>query len=608
MTDSMPVNRFVRSRIVVALAALLALIAGNLALAPTSSAAAAPVTYVRDIGFSGTAEISPIDMVTDAAGNWYVMDEGLQCIKVYSPARVYLRSIFSCGQGGKDTRHVRRARGIGIDRAAGQLWVADTPNHRVLKVALNGTVLLTTTVGSSPRGALSNPGDVTVDGAGNAYVIDSRNRVVKLSRTGALLGEWGTSGKGAGQMSAPLSIDYSAAGEQALYVTDAQNARVVKWGVDGAWKGVLGGPGRGNGQFSKQPRGIAVGPTGIVYAADVGGNRVVRFAANGAPMTSLGTGLPYHRTGPTDLAYGPRGLWVEGSTLAVADMWNYRVLLWSIDGVPAGRIGGAPPPAGGLLEPHGVAMDAAGNVYVSDYWHQFINKYRSDGSFVARWGIGRGSDPGTLNLPGGIDVDDTGGFLYIANREERAIDRWRLTDGRFDKRYSMPVASAGPGWPRDVAVDESAGLVHAPDEKGHQVVTFNAATGAVVRIITTHGANPARIGAPRSIALDESRNLYVADAGKNVVHVYGPSGAWIRDLRTPGAPRGIDVRGGVVYALVNSKAYTMSTAGAVLQSWGSTGSEAQKLHTPYVGIAVSPGGEVLIGDSKAGRLKVYRTS
>jgi sugar lactone lactonase YvrE len=562
--------------------------------------------YHHDLGRFATAEISPVDVVQDSEGNWVVMDEGLECIRVYAPDRqTIVKTFFTCGVEGNDDTHIRRARGIGIDLRTDAVWVADTPNHRLLKVNKWGTVVASTILSTAPGGKLFNPIDVTVDDVGNAYVIDQKNRIIKVSPTGGFVKQWGTTGGGAGQMRAPLSIAYSGVGSPTLYVTDARNYRVVKFGPYGFYKGSLGSQGTGDGQFTKDARGVAVDASGRVYAADIGGNRIVRWAANGTALSSLGSGLPHHRSGPTDLFYGARGLWVAGDTLAVSDMWGYRVLLWTLEGVSTGQIGGEPPPLDGHLEPHGVALDDGGNVYVSDYWHQYIQVFKRDGTFVARWGIGRGSLPGTLNLPGGIEVDNPRGFLYIANREQNVIDRWRLSDGRFSARFFVPGGSATPkGFPHDVAVDESTGTVYSADDKNNKVDVFSS-SGLIVGTISTHGDAGTPLGVPYSLALDDARNLYVADWTNKSVHVYDPAGTWLRTVDTVSRPIGLDIQNGTVYVLTAFGVREYTTAGTFLRRWSSAGTADSQLNNPYVGIAVDESGNAYIGDSSNHRVKVF---
>lgn len=567
-------------------------------------AAEAVPAYSHDIGSFATAEISPLDVVRDAAGNWYVLEGGLSCIKVYDPALTLVRVLFSCGEDGTDAAHIRRPRGIGVDPNTGHVWIADTNNQRLLKVDPLGNVLIETQLSDAPGGPLYQPIDVAIDGGGRAFVIDMRDRVIRVSAKGAYVKEWGSSGSGAGQMIAPMSITYSDAGGEALYVTDARNYEVDKWGPWGWYKRSFGWQGKGDGQLTKDARGVAVDASGVIYAADTGGNRIVRWEAGGPALPSLGNGRPYYRSGPLDFFYGARGISVAGDTLAISDTWNFRVLLWTLGGEYVGEIGNGLPPLGGLLEPHGVALDANGNVYVTDYWHHWVQKFAPDGTFLARWGIGRGFDPGTLNFAGGLDIDDTRGYIYIANREQNVVDRWHLSDGSFHKRFYLPGGSCCmKGWPRDVAVDETTGNFAVADEKNGQVV-ITSPSGETLGTLTTYGASGEPLGAPHAVAVDDLGRLYVGDFGLKKVHVYDPTGAWLQSFSTLDRPNGLEVANGVVYVL-SWRVSEYTTAGDLIRKWGSTGSGDDQLNKPYVGIAVDSSGRIYIGDSKNHRVKVF---
>jgi tripartite motif-containing protein 71 len=571
-----------------------------------SSPAHAVPTYSHDIGVFTTAEISPLDVASDSAGNWYVLDGGLTCVRVYGPDRTtVIKTFFTCGVEGADATHIRRARGLAIDLRTDDLWIADSPNKRLIKVDRQGSLLVSTTVSASPKGPLVDPRDVTVDGAGNAYVTDNGSRIVKLSPTGQYMSEWGARGSGPGQMNGATSIDFSAVGGNALYTTDARNYRVAKFGLDGQWLGSLGSQGRGNGQFTKDSRGVTVDDNGTVYAADTGGNRIVRWSASGSPLPSFGNGLPYYRSGPLDLFYGGRGLHAVGNMLASSDAWNYRVLLWSLSGSSVGQIGGTPPPPNGHLAPHGVELDADGNVYVSDYWHHWIQKFSPDGQLLARWGIGRGQDPGTLSFAAGIEVDNVRGRLYIANREGTAVDAWSLADGSFVRRFSVPGPVTPKGFPRDVAVDESTGTVYVADERNVQV-TIKSPDGATLGAINRYGAgNSQPIGKPFSVAVDGQGNLYVADYAKTLVHVYDSAGGWLRSFSPQDKPRGLDVRDNTLYVLAARRVSKFTTTGALISRWGTSGTGDGNINNPYVGIAIDAAGRYYIGDSDNHRVKVF---
>jgi tripartite motif-containing protein 71 len=268
---------------------------------------------------------------------------------------------------------------------------------------------------------------------------------------------------------------------------------------------------------------------------------------------------------------------------------------------------GPAPPCNGHMEPRGLAFDAAGNLYVSDYWHQWIQKFAPDGSLIAHWGIGRGSDPGTLNLAAGLAVDNARGYLYIANRENRNVDRWNLADGSFSLRYTMPAGFAfAEGWPRDVAVDEESGRIYAADEMNDQFAIFSPSDTTPLAVVDTYGTGAGQpLGSLHSIAWDATNDeLFVGDYSNKMVHVYDGNGTWIRSFSVSGSPNGLEVAGGVVYVM-SYRLSTYTPTGSLIANFGSTGTGDSQFYQPYGGIAVSPNGETVIADSGNHRVKVF---
>jgi len=128
--------------------------------------------------------------------------------------------------------------------------------------------------GSAP-GAFNHPQAVALDAAGDAYVADTaNNRVVKLSPTGAVLAIWGQRGGASGHFRFPTGIAVGADGS--VYVVDSENNRVQVFDALGRFLRKWGARGIGLGQFS-QPTAIAIGCDGAAYVADTNNNRVERF-------------------------------------------------------------------------------------------------------------------------------------------------------------------------------------------------------------------------------------------------------------------------------------------------------------------------------------------
>lgn len=187
-------------------------------------------------------------------------------------------------------------RGIAID-GEGNILIVDTVNTRIQKFDARGTHLWSSgTAGPGPGqfGRVQNgpgPTGIAVDEAGFIYVADTWNhRVVKLDPTGKFVTSWGGFVNTQGNQElgrqhprefyGPRSLAIGP--DRALYVTDTGNKRVLVFDLEGKplrqWGGIGTGPDNLN-----EPVGIAVDKTGIVYVADTYNGRVAVFDSQGQP-------------------------------------------------------------------------------------------------------------------------------------------------------------------------------------------------------------------------------------------------------------------------------------------------------------------------------------
>jgi sugar lactone lactonase YvrE len=160
--------------------------------------------------------------------------------------------------------------GATVDRD-GNLWVTDargngTIGHQVFEFSPDGRVLMTlgqAGVSGSGPALFDQPTDVVVSPEGDVFVTDSHrngknNRVVKFTRDGRFVKEWGVKGSGPGQLSEPHSIAMDARGR--LFVADRENNRIEIFDQDGVyldeWR-----------QFGR-PSGIFITPDDTIYVAD----------------------------------------------------------------------------------------------------------------------------------------------------------------------------------------------------------------------------------------------------------------------------------------------------------------------------------------------------
>ncbi len=309
--------------------------------------------------------------------------------------------------------------------ASGNLYIADSGNHKIRKisggkigtVAGNGTPGYGGDGGSAVNANLNIPYGVRVDGSGNLYIADLANDVVrrvdgKSGNISTFAGVNGSYGYFANQdggpasrasLDQPVGLAYDAAGN--IYIGDSHNDRVRyvdpngnihtlaganQWQItpgSSPWTSYGGDGGPAIAATLYYPSGVAVDAAGNVYIADSQDNRVRKVTPNGIITTVAGTGIAG----------------------------------FSGDGGPAVNAQ--------LNRPWDVAVDAAGDLYISDYGNHRIRLVDASGNITTvagSTGYGYSGDGGAatsakLNYPTGIALDPANGNLYIADSSNNVI-------------------------------------------------------------------------------------------------------------------------------------------------------------------------------------------
>ena len=250
----------------------------------------------------------------------------------------------------------------------------------------------------------TSPSGVAFDDQGNMYVADTLgNQIERFGADGRHLGAFGHRGVAAGLLLHPAGV---VVGAGRVYVTDNGNDRVDVFTLGGRWRGMFyvrssvrrhAGLARGAGPGQlENPYGIALGPDGLFYVADLNNSRVDRYDAAGRPRGALGG---FGRRPGRFLA--PYGVGVDpgSGALWVSDREANRLQKLSPGGAVLATVGSTGSGPGEFISPEGVAVDRQGNVYVADVYNRRVQKLGPDGQYEATIGAG------ALRQPTWVSVD-----------------------------------------------------------------------------------------------------------------------------------------------------------------------------------------------------------
>lgn len=241
--------------------------------------------------------------------------------------------------------------------------------------------------------------------------------------------------------------------------------------------------------------------------------------------------------------------------------------------------------------PHSVAIDPGGYIYVTDQENNRIQKLNSDGDFVANWS--------TSTSPCGIALDSLGN-VYVANNGSGVIQRFTssgvlLNDWSSNDAGQIAVDSAG-----DVYVNATDG--------GNGLIRKYTSTGTL--ITQWGGFSSFALG---GLVIDSSDYVYVSDTNGKCVRKFTSIGTEVDEWATVGLG-GVEFRPGGL-ALDNSNSVFVcdydgagiekfTNSGSFVTDWGSYGSGNGEFNAP-TGIAVDGAGTVYVADHLNDRIQVF---
>ena len=472
----------------------------------------------------------PFDVAVDSLGNVYVADRQNNRVRKIDTSGIIstLAGTGDWGYGGDGGPAAEAAlndpSSVAVD-AAGNVYVADTLNHRIRKIDAAGTISTVAGTGQEGYGGdggqalealLRSPRGVAVDTAGNLYVADSVNyRIRKIDAAGTIAtvagtGHWQHGGDGGQATAAALHFPTAVAADPVgniFVVTGPRVRRIDAAGIITTFAGTGeqgdgGDGGQATAALLNYPTGLAADATGNVYVTDSNGRRVRKVDASGIITTVAGTGN-----------------------------WG--------DGEDGGQATDTP-----LKGPSGVALDAAGNLYFSDQWDNRVRKIDTMGIIGTLAGTGDwkdaeetiGSNSVRFRFPRGAAFDASGNFYFADDQRV-----WKLDSSGAVSAFAGglegiggdgdPATEAFLEGPSAVATD-AFGNLYVTEQWGDRVRKIDA-TGTISTLAGTRSggdsgdggpATEAQFNRPTSVAVDPFGNVYVADEGNHRVRMIDPDG------------------------------------------------------------------------------------
>lgn len=417
----------------------------------------------------------PKGVAVDGSGNVYVADADNFTVRKITPAGVVTTLAGMANQQGSADGAGSAARfsdvsGVAVD-GNGNVYVSDRSNYTVRKITSDGVVStfagsagnpgsIDASTGSVAR--FKNPYAVAVDGSGNVYVTDTLSYSIRKITPGGAVSTLPVSRSFYGFYSGVffgVAVDgsgnvYASLGNSIFEITAAgQEIDLAGEEDTSGWMDDFGFNARFN-----FPTGLSVDGSGNVFVADTGNHTIRKISGGGQVSTFAGLagGFPGSTddTGAAARFNRPSGVAVDSLGNAyVADTINYTIRKITAAGAVSTLAGSPLMP--GLVDgvgtaarfyvPAGVAVDANGVVYVADTGNHVIRKITGDGTVSTLAGGGRdGTADGTgaaarFSGPGGISLDPSGLFLYVADTGNCTIRKVATDTGEATTLAGLPA-------------------------------------------------------------------------------------------------------------------------------------------------------------------------
>ena len=395
-----------------------------------------------------------------------------------------------------------------------------------------------------------------------------------------------------------------------VYVGDSGNYCIKKFDADGRFITEWGSPGQGDGQFNSI-RVVMVSNSGTVYVSDEHHDEQAGPTRRIQEFTPYGQFIGQFERKTPDVNKA-------SLTVDVAKDDQGNIFLLSVDFIykdarirhamiekysPNGEflaqcLMDAGSGDGQLQIPSAIAIDAEGNIYVTDCFDNRVQKFDPSGKFLLKWGT-HGDGDGRFNWPNDIAIGGSGD-VYV--RDSYAIQKF-TSDGKFLARWKT---KGGGG----IALDSNSNI-YVTCGGSHKILKLNSAGKTVAEWGNAYTEN-GRFVEPGSIAVNSSGCVVVADSWNYCIQKFTDEGLFLSkwggytdtdvwDLAT-------DTSGNLYAALVDAnEVQKFDPQGKLICRWGCSGSGDGQFSWPKA-IAIGPSDKVYVADSGNNRVQKFTSN
>ncbi len=508
----------------------------------------------------------PYGVAVDASGNVFIADTFNNRIRKVDTNGVITTVAGTgadthLGDGGAATNAgVYEPHSVAVD-GSGQLFITDFEYGLVRKVDTRGVITTVAGGGSTSPAVglmatnclLEACSSVAVDAAGYFYAADwYYGTVWQVAPNGAISNVLHGFSAPSGLALGPSGLIYVAnasIGNSTVVAADSSGTRTL---VAGKGPAAFGGDGaQATHAYLNYPSGVVLDAAGNVYIADTDNNRIRKVGANGIIQTVAGNGFGFYSGdgGPAAAGFlgAPKCLAADAlGNLFIADYNDHCVRKVDTNGIITTVVGNGI--AGETLAtfagqatnteidgPYALAIDANGNLFLSDWDYNQVLKVNANG--LVNTLAGPGTTLNLLSAPDGLACDGANN-LYIADRGNNCIRKidvngniTTVAGGGSSLANGVLATSARVFAPEAVAVDANGNLYISIDG---QSVVRKVDTSGIITTVAGNGsfgfsgdgraATSAALNYPAGLVVDAAGNLFIADTANNRVRCVNTNG------------------------------------------------------------------------------------